>query len=294
MSDEELLKLLQDDEGGGSGRGMSFWEACARSGRAVRLAEEESQGDKDAYAAQRAADFEAKGKEDYFILGRIYHRLHEMDIRGQAPNEAWDARQEAMTKELREALRLFRGYKAAWGTAAEKWGMTDMRSEVPVPETEAGRALVTELFGEVVTGRLDAVGYIADTDAVEARTGLVLPGPGHYILDFKTASKANVMDQYKFQFGSQGQNYILLWNHEHPDTPVKGVIFDQILRHKDIEKDKSFKHFFSSALTADLDYIRNIVRIGKDNYDNNRCNPTVCGSAFAPCRFLTSGKCNGW
>lgn len=286
----ELLKILGQAQSTASPRGLSYWSACARSGRSVRLSEQYGEG-REAESADRAEKYGNQGKCDPLVLGSMYHLLQQKDFTGQLEGEVWDATLEGLTLEMLEALRLFRAYKEKWGSAVQKWGFDagTYSSELMLPVTDAGKALVREVMGEDVTGQLDGVGYISDIAAVEARTGLILPGPGYFILDFKTAGQKNAGDEFKFAFGEQAMNYISLWNLENPDRQVRGMLFDQITR----TKSPGFHHFFSSALHADMDVVRNIVKIGKYNYDNNICNPVTCATAFGPCHWRKLGICDG-
>lgn len=288
MKLDEIYRIAQQRPSQSSGTGTSYWSAAASCGRQVRLKEEAL-----ALEASGIKVFEEHtpepGKLDNFKVGAYYHLLQEF---GANDNIVWDAQEEAFNPEFKEALRLMRAYQSRYGSARQRWRMTDYRVEVQIPETEKGAALVLDLFGQPFTGRLDGLGYMdaAAVREVGAREKLPLPGPGLYILDHKSAKAQSANDIWEYECGLQACAYILMWNLEHPETPVQGMIFDQITK----AKVPLFRSYFVNNLTPDPDRIRNLVRIGKHNLDNNICNPMGCKTMWKPCYWFKTGKCQGF
>ena len=285
----DILKLLQEGQHGGSGKGISFWTKAAANGRQVRLEQE----DKANRAAAPIIDDagEPTDKLNALIIGTAYHLLQE-HASGDVSEHVWDARESAFTGEFAEAVRLFRAYQSRYGSVSARWGFTDYRTEVPLPATPEGTKLALELYGEEVTGRLDGVGYISmeNLPRVMRETGLALPGPGFYLLDLKTAGRESPNDCYTYEHGLQAANYITLWNLENPDNLCHGMIFDQIVRTKVVK----FKAYFAPAFAAEPERVKNLVKIGRHNLDNDICNPTGCKSFFAPCYWYKCGRCPGF
>ena len=286
---DEIFQLIQEAPHGGSGKGISFWTKAAANGRQVRLEQEHKAAQANMPIVDEAA--EPSDKLNALVIGVAYHALQE-HASGDVSEHVWDARESAFTPEFTEALRLFRAYQARYGSVAARWGFTDYRTEVPIPSTPAGSAAALELYGEEVTGRLDGVGYISveNLPRVMRETGLGLPGPGWYLLDFKTAGRESANDVWTYEQGLQACNYIILWNLENPDKPCHGMLFDQIVRTKVVK----FKAFFAPAFAADPARIANLVKIGRSNLENDVCNPTGCKSFFSPCYWYKCGKCPGY
>lgn len=285
MNLDKVYQLAQDMEHSHSGKGISYWSRAAACGRAALLDAEVKE------AAEAEPELVQIGaKLDPLKVGIFYHLLQEHA--SSMPAAIWDATEQAFTPEFKEALRLYRAYQEKYISVRERWGLTDYRTEVALPETEAGKVMALEYFGGELTGRLDGVGRMGDAHAVRvaAAESLPLPGGGIYLFDHKTAARQSSNDVWTYECGLQACAYILLWNLEHPDTPCQGMIFDQITK----TKIPQFRSFFVPAFMAEPERIRNLIRIGTRNMAENVCCPVGCKSAWGPCWHFKAGRCGGY
>jgi hypothetical protein len=294
---QEIYTTYQSVPGGDSGRGNSHYTKAAECGRLKRLM--------DADKAEGIARVDPIGKRDglkYFEVGRLYHLLQEHGAQADLSG-VWDLRDEAYNPEFLEALRLYRGWCSLWGSITNKYGEV-VATELSLPTPGAATAAAQLALGGEFTGRIDLLVRISDADAVMARTGLILPGPGLYIIDHKTAAGPNKTDAHKFTNHTQAMGYATLYNLEHPDDPVVGTIFDMLYKHKvflrvpkigaagKVVQGKSHEHFYQATAPDDQGVIVNLVQLGSHNYDNDIPNPTKCHGPFGTCEYLTSGRCN--
>ena len=295
MNLDELYQTLQSMPHGSSGRGMSYWRKAAACGRLAVLSarHEEPENDPDELDAR--------------TVGVYYHLLHELGLRGQRDNETWDQTEGAYDANFLEAVRLYRAYRRDWGSPLDRWGATLLGVEVPIPASDVGREAAARLFGgQDVTGRLDALIEISAEalDGIYERTGVQLPGPGRYILDHKTAKSRQDKHHWDYMFGLQSITYMHLYNLEHPEAPVRGIIFDQIYKHKQITttpkyaktgrvlQDSSYEAFVSVPVEGEERVIQALVDLGSENVKLNRTNPSHCFSGFKACYLFAAGLCN--
>ena len=286
MNVSEIFHLAQSANSGGSGRGISFYSTAATCGRRAVLQEIE----------KATAQLEAEeGVEELSGTGTgtAYHLLHEHC----SSDGAWDARDGAYTPNFIEALRLFRGWKAAWGSMEEKYGAEVLGSEVDIED--AG-----ELFGARVTGKIDKLIRIVNPAAAFASTGLHLM-PGVYLVDYKALKSFGKNDELKYSSSLQGANYLALYNKLHPEEPAVGMLFDIILKHREltrlpaydskgaVKKGPSFVHLLQTPGPRDVEKISALVHIGSRNFNENLANPSACIDFFSVCPFYSSGKCCG-
>jgi len=265
---------------------MSYWTKAATCGRRAIL-EEAHYARMDEIRRQEAEENEG---DDALSVGTYYHALMEMDLRGQFDNEVWDQTDPALDGNFLEAVRLFKGYKTAWGSPLRRWGATLVGVELA-------------LGSDNHTGRADAILDIQDTATAYENTGLLLPSPGIYIVDWKTGKAKSDRDQWDFTFGNQSINYLMLVRKEYPQWDVKGMIFDKIIRHKILKKnaefhktgtlkgDKSYWAYLAQTTAEDAQVVTNLIQIGTRNVENNEANAAACFSGAKPCPMFTLGLC---
>lgn len=297
MNLDEVYQTILSSPRGSSGRGMSYWGDAANCGRLALLKEKHG----------NMETVEDADEPQALSVGSYYHSLHEVGLRGQASGEVWDQTDtQVADPSFLEAVRLYRAYTKEWGSATQRWHAELLGVEVQIPSTEKGQALSRELFGDVVTGRLDALIYIPESEleAVYQDTNLLLPAGGRYILDHKTAKQRSDKHQWEFTFGLQSITYMHIYNQEHPEAPIQGMIFDQIYKaHKDpsryplltkagdIKRAASYDAFLAVAHPGEEKVIQALVQLGKDNVAQNRTNPKHCFGGFKPCEFFKNGLC---
>lgn len=288
MTLNDIFRIVQDTQHGSSGRGISYWAKAASCGRKANL--EEAAGPREARVEGMDDD------PDALMVGTYYHQLHEMKIRGQTSDLVWDGQNEAFTPSFTEAVRLFRGYMDHWGSVGARWGGHVVGTEVGIPQTDAGRAKIRKLFGDDVTGRVDALVEVTDPAQVYENTGLTLE-PGLYLLDFKSLKSHSEQHRWSYGFSLQAATYLEIYNLEHPEAPAKGMLFDCIFKHKALRKipdakgGSSFQAYLQAPNPSDPQVIEALVTLGKRNVSEDIANPAECLSGFSPCFWFRSGKC---
>lgn len=300
---EDVWVSIQSKPHGSSGRGVSYYRAWnASCGKRAFL---DNKRTEEGFEREHRTD--ARGFS-YFDVGVYYHLLHEIAARGQLPDEAWDV-DEALDVNFIEAVRLFQGWKKAFGTIEEKYGCAILGAEIPLPETDMGKQAAKRMLGGELTGRADLVIQVIDPEAAQRNTctehssGLVL-SKGVYILDFKTAGKYSESDYFKYQHDLQARAYLTLYNLEHKDRPAKGMIFDQLIKHthfshtpihagSKLKQHSSFHAYVQMVNSEDVPVLSAMVQNGLRNMANPKANPTACIGLFETCPHLLSGECRG-
>lgn len=291
----EIQRIIGESRQGSSGRGISYWSDAALCGRRVRLKEEHPKIE---------LPIDDDDTPDALVVGATYHLLHELSIRGQLADETWDATDGALTASTVQALNLHRAWMRDWTSLEAKWGARALAVELAIPETDVGKQAALTLTGDVVTGRLDALIDVHDPDTAYANTGLLLPGPGRYILDFKTAKNHSSQHAWVYSHGLQGINYLWLYNMEHPETPARGLIFDVIFKHAKPTKEaryastgrllqnSSYAAYLQDAHAEPEKVIRGLVQLGQRNLEGEGvANAEACFKGHHPCEFFRRGLC---
>lgn len=284
MNAKDVYRTIQSRPHGSSGRGMSHWITAAACGRKANL-QEQHREKMDLIRAQEAKEDDGN---DALSIGVYYHALMEMGLRGQLGTETWDQTDTALDANFLEAVRLYRGYRRAWGSPLDRWAAELIGVEVVLGEGER-------------TGRADAVFNVLDPGKAYENTGLLLPSPGIYIVDWKTGGAISDRDQWDFGFGVQSINYITLAKRMHPEWNIQGMIFDKIIRHKFLRKEvipsganrggASFYAYLAKYQDGDEKIVDQLVSIGSRNTTLNLANPAACFSGAKPCPMFTLGLC---
>ena len=292
----QIFTTYQSTPQGDSGRGNSHYTKAALCGRLKRLI------DADKAAGTSEPDPVGKDGLSYFEVGRFYHLLQEHGAKADLSG-VWDLTDGAYTPDFLEALHLYRGWCKLWGSITEKYGEV-VATELLLPTEGAPTEAAQRALGGEFTGRIDLLVRIADVDGVMARTGLILPGPGLYIIDHKTAKGPAATDAHKFTNHTQAMGYATLYNLEHPNEPVMGTIFDVLYKHRTflreakrnitgkVQQGASHAHFFQPSMPDDEGVITNLVKLGSYMYDNDVPNPTACFGQYAACSYLLNGRCS--
>jgi hypothetical protein len=295
----DLYPTVKAMRHGHSGHGMTYWSVGAMCGRKARLSEQF----KDKLEDVRRDEEDENDGSDGFAIGIFYHALMELDLQQKIP---YDLEGTTDNENYNEAVRLFNGYRAAWGSSLRKWGARLLHTELILPFTEAVRKKAREVFGTDygLTGRIDAVFDIPDVQIAYNNTGLLLPGPGLYLMDWKTGQSKSDRDPWEFTFGTQSIAYAALYNMEHPKAPALGLIYDKVVRHKDLRKfpeyhpsgklkgNKSFWEFLAQPLPNDVEIIQALIKRSQRAIDANETNPAACFDRLKPCYFFSSGLCD--
>lgn len=153
-----------------------------------------------------------EGTQDPLSVGVYYHAL-------------WDHRPELsvdgdLTDDMVEALRLWRGYRNAWGTPEERFGLELVAREEPL---DLGW----------ITARLDTVYRVVWPEKLVAY-GILVPAGTTLLHDHKTSGSIRPPDYYIC--GLQGRFYPTMWNERYPRNRVDGILFDEIVKHVNLRK----------------------------------------------------------
>lgn len=285
---EEALSLAVN-EGGGSGAGMSHYSSAARCGRRARLSAERYQKFRDEKAALPPT-------KNHFIVGSVYHKLHELARRPSA-NLTLDLNERFENPSVAEGVRLYKGWMRHW--SLDFWGRC-LDVEVHLEDDTTFELDLEKLghFGTApitVTGAMDMVVEM-DAEACQRakRRGLELT-PGRRIVDWKTADAPS--DGSNYAQGLQTLWYPYLWNLHFPETPVDGIIYDCIYK-RGRRKDRSvltedFGAYYFPAGMESVDALRGMVLQGHRNIVEDIPNRAECCDWRGQvCPFRTSGDCD--
>lgn len=151
--------------------------------------------------------------------------------------------------------------------------------------------------GAKYTGQADLIIKLSEEDCTNwfKTRGVILPGAGVYLLDYKTSGARKKTADFYYKFSPQFMLYSAAIQELHPDWNVRGCIGDIIIKHKEL-KNESFQHVFSGIPNAETygylkDWVWNIdqaLKLPKLNH-----NPTACVDYMThrPCPHLASGRC---
>jgi hypothetical protein len=233
----EQLVILGARGGGGSGKGISYYQKLLGCIRRGTLSSEDDE--------YEDTDDSAVGKAGHALL-EFYHR----DGGGVAlPFQTTSA-----DPALVEAVRLFAAYRERFSPTAlgEVLGC-----ELPFEAAYEGIP-VTARMDMVVRLGLDDIAAIKDSRGVD----LSDLGPGVYIVDHKFKKAHNSDMVLNFQTSPQSAHYQNMWNLAHPDDKTRGMLFNVIFRYKTVSE-KMFKLVTAPPPDAsDIAFVEGIVRDG--------------------------------
>lgn len=289
---EKALSLAVNS--GGSGLGMSYYSQASRCGRRARLSQERYQSFRDSNSPLPAT-------KNHFIVGSVYHKLHELArIRSVDPTvetPTLDANEAYSNPNVAEGMRLYRGWLRHWGL--DYWGRC-LGVEVHLEDDETFDYTVTDGVGYAsstvtVTGALDMVVDMDEAACERAKKrGLELT-PGRRIIDWKSADGPSDGSQYAG--GMQALWYCHLWNKEHPDLPVDGIIFDVVMK-RSRRKDRGvheddFQAFYVPCGLESIETLRGMIMQGYRNVLEDIPNRSECVSWRGEvCTFRLMGTCD--
>lgn len=285
---EKALSLACNS--GGSGEGMSHYSQASRCGRRARL------------SAERYKAFADKGTplpltKNHFIIGSVYHKLHEL-ARREPKDETLviDFDEQYQNPNVAEGVRLYKGWLRHW--SLDYWGKC-LGVEVHLSDDSTFSAAVSGPLdylstGINVTGALDMVVEMDEAACERAsKRGLDLT-PGRRIVDWKSADGPS--DGVSYREGMQAIWYTHLWNLHHPEHPVDGVIFDVVMK-RSRRKDRSvladdFQAFYVPEGRESVDVLRGMILQGHRNIAEDIPNRSECVSWRGEiCPFRTYGEC---
>jgi hypothetical protein len=207
----DLYSIAQDIKSSHSGRGNSWWEIGANCGYARELT--------------NIHGGEDHSHKDWAIRGVYLHLLQQWwhDGRVSEDTEIELRDDDALWN---EAVTLHSWFKQLYGQ--NFWGEV-LGTEVQVPASDEDRTKVAQYFGVpedyAPTGRYDMLVRTSDEDVERmANSGILLPGAGLYIVDWKHGGRHNFDDEMKYTYGPQPTLYMTLGSMLLSE-PVRGMIF---------------------------------------------------------------------
>ncbi len=233
----EQLVILGARGGGGSGKGISYYQKLLGCIRRNTLSSEDDE--------YEDSEDSAVGKSGHALLEH-YH----LDRGGIALPFSTVAGEPTIA----EAVRLFSAYRDRYSPTSlgEVLGC-----EVPM-EAVYDAVPVTARADMIVRLGTDDIAAIKDTRGVD----LSDMGPGVYIVDHKFKKAHNSDLVLGLQTSAQAAHYQMMWNLAHPDDCTRGMLFNVIFRYKTVS-DKMFKLIASPPPDpGDEAYVRGIVRDG--------------------------------
>ncbi len=194
-----------------------------------------------------------------------------------------------------EAKRLFEGYAA--NVAPNEWGTTDC-SERYLPKLSAEYELARAAGLVDTTSQPDLITYCTEADIerlvakwnAKSHSSLYLPGPGYYMVDYKTA-KARAGNHFdKQRHGHQYPLYMYLWNICFPDKPLMGTIVAHVFKLKvpDIQAT-----YVPAPDEITVQRVRQLLELAElRRQDPGRANFSACYGDFGACKWLRLRLCN--
>lgn len=284
----ELLLYERARQGTGTSRGVSYWSEAIMCGRKRNLI----QLHREVHAANEGSDV--------LTVGTYYHWLHEQWANGRLPEEFEIAVAEIQDAEWSEALRLFNFYRQ--NRPLDYFG-TIVGSEVTFPIDDEHRKLIADFMGmesddpDVPTGQADRLVYMSaeDCERVETDYEITLRGPGLYIHDHKTCGARKSIEGIRADWTDtvQALAYPVLYNLAPSRLGrVKGMIFDGIVKHRNLDQARSFQVAFAPYSEENDEIVKAAILEARYQRDRNVANPYACYSKFGkPCGFLENGLC---
>lgn len=289
ISTESLLTTLQSMHRGGSAKGVSTYKLINNCGAFAAFREQDKLDNTWNDDDDRGDRFDAR------LCGTYFHQLQELFVRGQLDTEVWDLTDRAVNDELIEAFRLFRAYRKEWGDVGARFGGAAVSAEMAIPSTPAGEQKLQELYGDKITGLIDAVVHVSNPDVAKENTGLDLE-VGLYLVDYKTHEKWDAKHEMQYRFDLQGATYLHIFNMENPQTPALGMIYDVIYRHKNLSRfsptpkgHASYAAHLQAPAWDDTKVIEAMVKLSKQNWGVP--NPNACFTGYTPCKYFVNGRC---
>lgn len=285
MSD--ALPILQSFKSTSSGTGVSYYTTAARCPKKAALDKQFSElrnAAEDTSAADAGTIFHALMAIWYEKQQHALVELDDMNMSGPADY----------------AKFLFENYTKHF--KPDEWGKV-LGAEMQYPRNDFDKALMEDSIGvSPFTMRLDLVVKMteADVEKVEtARPGLVLNGPGVYIVDHKTSGQKDTNDAIKYIHETQGNAYQMAYNAVHPLAQCKGFIYNKIIGHKKMERfdakgvTHSFQTFFCPPPNEiKQQAVRNFMKFASEQAKTKVANHTACFDFHKPCGYLMNGLCD--
>lgn len=246
-------------------------------------------------AAQLDLEAQAKGEPDSYthdgvLTGTLYHLYHEindnMGFLGDAILEVCQIQPHSADKISRcqiDACRRFHDYIGLFGrhSMGRAW-----KTELTLPYNTAQEEKVKEVFGEVITGKIDKVVNLTPTKAralSEMRDCDI--APGWWLVDYKLISRAkqNILQSYQhsIQFGLYEELFRLCF----PKRKLNGTLIDIGIK---LTKTQ-FKILQSKP--PSLTYIKDQINRANALRGATHANDAHCFSPFV-CHWHANGVCD--
>jgi hypothetical protein len=289
---EDLYSVLQTQASAGSGRGGSYWAISATCGLKGRLYEHFQALDQEVEYDPKAQTPTGRPKVTGKYAGSFYHAFQQYWRTGKfSTPTALSVSHEDINYET--AANCFQAYRRRCGNDPNNRG-TVLDAEVKSPANPEEEALVRAALGDIpFTIRHDLRVHVdaALVDRFLTEDGIVLPGPGDYLVDHKLVQSISEETINGYRYGFQSISYLTTYNLCHPQSPVRGILYDVMARVKKPEP-HHFQLILAEVPDNALDIVRDGLRLAKEQHDAGRASPLMCDkTAFGACKLMTNGQC---
>lgn len=279
----ELYTAAQNAVKGHSGRGRSYWEVAANCGY-------------QRYLTDLRKHVEAGEEPDWARRGVYYHFLQEQWHRGSLHGAIELFPSDTCWK---EAVTLFDWYRRTYTTTT--FG-TPVGIEEQFPVTDEDKQRVAEWFGippeYCPTARFDMRTNISESQVIELATnhGILLPGAGTYVIDFKHGGAHFGDDAVKFSVGPQAILYMTMAQ-KFIDSSCRGVIFNKVSMTREkgalTLKPTSFRTYTTAFRPEYAGRARSMIRYAYQSLISKSKNGFVCGDCPFYKETNVHGPCDG-
>lgn len=284
---EPIYHLIE--KGTASGRGPSYWDVASNCGEKRYLTDLHTQIVKDA-----ETNVEEKR------LGTYFHGLMDAWFKGSFPADQVIDVSDVQPLQWADAVKMFKFVREHF--PKDVWGKL-VATELRLPIDDAHKAAILEYFGhDEISGQLDALFEVEEEHLAHyAAIGCELPGPGLYIVDWKTggARKGDPAARGSFLESIQSKVYPLLCRLG--GLQVQGMIFPFFVNHAAMRrhdegkaKGSSVQCFFTPWNEVRDMQARAAVNFAREQRNNRTKNPYACIQyTGVECPFRTKGLCDG-
>ncbi len=276
---ETARVVIPSLDGTSSGTGIGYYMRALECARRLKLDLEKQEDNKD----------DAN-------VGTAFHALQSIYYTRKTSSIVFDARLE--NDATREASRLLRGYAERFYPVLVGEVVS---SEIKFPANAEEAAFLLKLMGFPITGRPDLVITLRNQQDVDrltaARPSLGEITPGTYLWDFKTkkAKSSNWIQEYDLDWQFTGYPYLYNALHfafpDHYPGPVKGIVGDFVVRHKELTDASFHALLFQFPSAGKIRGFTNVMRQGYEASLTDTARPVNCFDFGKACHHYTSGRC---
>ncbi|MEO1444625.1 MAG: PD-(D/E)XK nuclease family protein [Cyanobacteria bacterium J06635_11] len=217
-------------------------------------------------------------------IGSLFHKMCEYHFDPAAPEVVWRLPNEH-EDELAEAVRLFQAFTAE--IKPEMFGRV-LHTEWRFPVMRDDYFSVFSRFGVPLKGIVDMVCEMSQEDCYKwADQGVMLPGPGVYLVDWKTSKRTQSPDRYSsgFQHVAYQMAYEVIAGVK-PRGFIWGCVFG-------LKMPKVAIYVTTRPNGAEQDICLSAFKRQRRRIEASEANPFACHNSWGQvCPFLSNGICD--